>query len=506
MNNKEHCGICAFVFERNDYYSGKLMTVRDYCAEQNYFNEKRWLINRMINGWGVVCGLDVQRIPLDENDLSKGYDNKKVRITPGLAIDCCGREILVCEEQDVDLVPEAPECQPDNTSEEKLVICLEYDECGTEQLNIPLPGCNQKNGTSEYNRIRDSFSIHVRYESDVDIQQKPYGTICPIENKEVALGSWDDIQTIISFKIFVMENFHEDWVKNADIFTVNENKISLSDGEKSISLKLNEEETRVTLTTSPDESDEFLVRKEEDKRIIYQNETVHGYLCKKLKERCAKCPGCTCLVLAAITRVEDIILDFDPCSKRRLVYSNPLLYDLINCYHGDIPRITDISWKNIHGTEIEWDTLKEIVGKSDDSKGLTVTFSKPMNIETINKHTFLVSIITVDRSTLYRLKRYIQPEEININDEDNPTEFTFVFEKLWIEDEVEEASRSAISLGAEFEITLKGSSIFCKEGKALDGSFWGTVNSDIFSGNLPTGTGNQGNNFMSWFYVKPYDE
>jgi hypothetical protein len=498
MNNKEHCGICAFVFERNNYYTGKLMTVRDYCAEQSYFNEKRWLINRMINGWGVVCGLDIQRIPVDENDLSKGYDNEKVRITPGLAIDCCGREILVCEERDIDLIPEAPECQPGNTSEEKLVICLEYEECRTEQQNIPLPTCNH-NGTIEYNRIRDSYRIRVRYESDVDIRP-PYGTICPLENKEVALGSWEDIKDISSFKIFMVQHFHEDWVKNADIFTVDDNEISLSNGNKSISLQLHDENTGVTLIT-PDKSYTFLVREEEGIRIIYRNETVHGYLCSKLKEECVKCPTCSCLVLAAITREDDIISEFDPCSKRSLVYSNPLLYDLINCYHGDIPLITDISWKNIHGTDIEWETFKEIV--ENESKGLTVTFSKPMNNETINKHTFLVSVITVDRSTRYRLKKYIPPEDIIGNDDS--TEFTFVFEGDWIKDEVEDANRSAITEGAEFEITLRGCSIFCNEGKALDGSFWGTVDNDIFSGNLPTGKGNQGNDFMSWFHVTPHD-
>ncbi|RIK74672.1 hypothetical protein DCC62_14805, partial [candidate division KSB1 bacterium] len=58
---KDHgSGVCAIpFFERNNYFYSKLMTVRDFFAEQRYFNEKRWLMNRMISGWGVVCGLDV---------------------------------------------------------------------------------------------------------------------------------------------------------------------------------------------------------------------------------------------------------------------------------------------------------------------------------------------------------------------------------------------------------------------------------------------------------------
>ena len=59
-------GICGISNERNNYYYGKLMTVRDFLDEQRYFNEKRWLINRMISGWGVVCGLKWSKIPINK--------------------------------------------------------------------------------------------------------------------------------------------------------------------------------------------------------------------------------------------------------------------------------------------------------------------------------------------------------------------------------------------------------------------------------------------------------
>ena len=34
--------------DRNRYFYGKLMTVRDFLREQEYFNSKRWLINRLL--------------------------------------------------------------------------------------------------------------------------------------------------------------------------------------------------------------------------------------------------------------------------------------------------------------------------------------------------------------------------------------------------------------------------------------------------------------------------
>ena len=49
-------------FSRNNYFHGKLMTVKDFELEQNYFNSKRHLINRTINGVGLVRGLTVKDV------------------------------------------------------------------------------------------------------------------------------------------------------------------------------------------------------------------------------------------------------------------------------------------------------------------------------------------------------------------------------------------------------------------------------------------------------------
>lgn len=84
-------------FERNNYFYGKLMTVRDFEAEQDYFNNKRYLINRMIHGIGIVCGLKVE-----DNSSVEGKkpqkdktDSWSVYLNPGVALDCCGHEIVV---------------------------------------------------------------------------------------------------------------------------------------------------------------------------------------------------------------------------------------------------------------------------------------------------------------------------------------------------------------------------------------------------------------------------
>jgi hypothetical protein len=71
--------------ERNNYFYGKLLDVFHLEMEQDYFNNKRRLINRLVIGPGVVCGLDVE---LTE-------DGEGVVVTPGLAIDRRGNEIIV---------------------------------------------------------------------------------------------------------------------------------------------------------------------------------------------------------------------------------------------------------------------------------------------------------------------------------------------------------------------------------------------------------------------------
>src|SRR5690242_1702327 len=70
---------------RNRYYYGKLLDAFHLELEQDYGNRKRWLLNRLSLGTGVLCGLKV----------STSADRKQVRVGPGVAIDGWGREIVV---------------------------------------------------------------------------------------------------------------------------------------------------------------------------------------------------------------------------------------------------------------------------------------------------------------------------------------------------------------------------------------------------------------------------
>ena len=116
-------------FERPRYFVGKLVTAEDFELEQRYQIEKRCLLNRMLQGAGVVSGLDVV-------EGEKGT----VTVAPGFALDPHGREILVSEPQQLTI----SDCS------EPVSICLLYREvesdrgtiCETYELRaatVPVP-------------------------------------------------------------------------------------------------------------------------------------------------------------------------------------------------------------------------------------------------------------------------------------------------------------------------------------------------------------------------------
>ena len=131
---------CADIEEycRNRYVYGKLLDVFHFEMEQRYFNAKRWLLNRMVSGYGVVCGLGVQL----------GEDGRSVVVAPGLALDKWGREIVVAAPSAPLPLPDAPEEAPEAHPEhecahdhETVGLFLCYHECLTNPVPVLNPEC-----------------------------------------------------------------------------------------------------------------------------------------------------------------------------------------------------------------------------------------------------------------------------------------------------------------------------------------------------------------------------
>lgn len=161
-------GKCDFnKFQRLKFFHGMLLDDKDFTTEQQYFIEKRKLHNRMLHGWGIVCGLDIEAEP------GRNY----FVVKPGMALDCQGNEILVCNDTTVDMsdsscssinekkVPLTPEeCEElakrDDTSIERW-IGIRYNENGTAPVPVYIPGdeCGQQD--CAHSRIKEGFCIDI---------------------------------------------------------------------------------------------------------------------------------------------------------------------------------------------------------------------------------------------------------------------------------------------------------------------------------------------------------
>ena len=143
-------------FERNNFFFGKLMTARDFTDEQSYFNEKRWLLNRLGLGWGALCGLKVR---------PHGHDRDKVVVEPGVAIDQHGHEIVVRREEVVNLATAQDPCPPEQSH--LYYLSIKYEEVGVNPSPVIFDDCEGPKELCVFNRIRESYRLIVTREKPV---------------------------------------------------------------------------------------------------------------------------------------------------------------------------------------------------------------------------------------------------------------------------------------------------------------------------------------------------
>ncbi len=138
---------------RNRYYYGKLLDAHHLELEQDYGNRKRWLLNRLSLGTGVLCGLRVQRTE----------DGRQVRVGPGVAIDAWGREIVV-ERPSSGVDPRQPtdDCGapigPPVRERGRVTLWICYHECEAEPAPVMVSDCER---SCENGLIRERYRLRV---------------------------------------------------------------------------------------------------------------------------------------------------------------------------------------------------------------------------------------------------------------------------------------------------------------------------------------------------------
>jgi 6-phosphogluconolactonase (cycloisomerase 2 family) len=150
------CGLPAQ--EHLNYFTGQFLTERDFRDEQQYHIGKHREHNRYLHGWGTVCGLRVTQHP------DAACRTRFVVIEPGLALDCCGREISVPEPIYVDVqkfLASEPKSDPQNPKPQQLVISVCYSECKTEFVPALYSECGCDEKICDANRVREAFEVDV---------------------------------------------------------------------------------------------------------------------------------------------------------------------------------------------------------------------------------------------------------------------------------------------------------------------------------------------------------
>lgn len=154
-----------------NFTAGMILGVDDFTQEFAYLaGRNRWTMRDAV-GFGTLSGLNVRA----EKDGDKGW---RVMVEPGVAVSQRGQMICVPSPQCAYLnqwlaaadVKELTEhikkenTSPPTSDKLSLYLVLCYRECPT--ANVPIPGepCRNENELTAASRIKDDFSLELRFE------------------------------------------------------------------------------------------------------------------------------------------------------------------------------------------------------------------------------------------------------------------------------------------------------------------------------------------------------
>lgn len=143
-------------FMRNKYFYGKLMTVTDFELEQEYFNRKRYLLNRLIHGKGLLCGFRYFKLLTDNS-------NGEVSIIfkdGGVALDSLGQEIIVPRNVEKKILAKSDESFNKNDFRDITYLYLKYNprysSLASEHVTLTSNSQESQNGCP---RILEDFEV-----------------------------------------------------------------------------------------------------------------------------------------------------------------------------------------------------------------------------------------------------------------------------------------------------------------------------------------------------------
>lgn len=139
--------------QRNHYHYGMLLDELNLTKEQHYFNDKRWLLNRLALGSGVLCGLQVVA------------EGGMLRVAAGVAVDGRGREIVVPCDMRIDPWQAGGTCEAaatlDRAAEHSVHLALCYREREADFMPALVSDCEPEDPCAPAT-IVECFRLLVR--------------------------------------------------------------------------------------------------------------------------------------------------------------------------------------------------------------------------------------------------------------------------------------------------------------------------------------------------------
>jgi hypothetical protein len=169
------------IAERPRYYPRQLITSDDLTLEQDYFRSKLRFHNRLLHGWGVVCGAEVKATPKTGSTEGEPW---KITVGRGYVLGPYGDEINIDCERVIDVRTSGvmgitgascaevmdPWCsevleQPDEGG--PLYVAVRYRQLATRPVRVQPIACGCDDSRCENSRWFDGYEIAIlRYEPE----------------------------------------------------------------------------------------------------------------------------------------------------------------------------------------------------------------------------------------------------------------------------------------------------------------------------------------------------
>ncbi|HKE47472.1 MAG TPA: hypothetical protein VKB52_05370 [Rhodanobacteraceae bacterium] len=437
---------------RNAFFTGKLLTERDFTLEQRYFIDKLRLHHLALHGWGIACGLGLKPHP--------HCPSLRIVIEPGLAIDGCGREIWIrdCIEWELPKLetaapPAEDPCPPDTPPPD--------DGKPAPEKPGAAPAAYQQNSPYDREppqRQHDPYDDHPEPCRDgIDL----YLSLCYEEcESELVPAPFDECACngLTKRANRICEGYCIQWSTTRP-----------EDWPREEECGCDEDET-------------------DDCELIF----------RRIRQRCHVPSRTRCVPLGVIRGFQpgqDVVESMFDYGDRRDLASTRVLELLIRCILHKLPtknytHIDDMNWE--HGMEYSCKQFQQMfVGDGKAEEALSVTFNDAVRTETLSTLSF--QAIVVQHTRERKEGGYLEVAPAKVWASADRKTFYLRIEPGYAAHCLERGSFDVF-------VTLRCNALVDDRGLAVDGTLLARGGNDVIVG-PPTGDGIPGGTFESWFRV-----